>query len=356
MTVSIEITAMSLARSVTSRAAQIWLKGRRREQERSLDMGELVRLRIPGLRAQRSVERQFEQIADAVAARLEPLCEHEFRDLADGDRQAAIDAVVKVFRHADLSDEALIGADADAVEWARRIQAQAPPDPSLGEPAITFYNLLLAECCDCYVRILRRLPVFTERAITELLGRVSSLGAELAQVLERLPSRSLYAPTGDDYDEEFSQEYLELISSELDEVELFSVLAGPALRTVLSVAYISLRVSAENFEFRPGISGHAGLRAGVAAWDERDAEPASVRVEAALKHTPRMLLLGEAGSGKTTLLSWLAVTAARRGFTGDLAAWNGLVPFLLKLRSYTARDLPGPDGFLDGTAGPLTHP
>ena len=97
-----------------------------------------------------------------------------------------------------------------------------------------------------------------------------------------------------------------------------------------------------------------GLRAGVAAWDERDAEPASVRVEAALKHAPRMLLLGEAGSGKTTLLSWLGVTAARRGFTGDLAAWNGLVPFLLKLRSYTGRDLPGPDGFLDGIAGPLT--
>lgn len=258
MTVSIEITAMSLARSVTSRAAQIWLKGRRSEQERSLDMGELVRLRIPGLRAQRSVERQFEQIADAVAARLEPLCEHEFPDLTDGDRQAAVDAVVKVFGHADLSDEALIGADADAVEWARRIRAQAPPDPSMGEPAITFYNLLLAECCDCYVRILRGLPVFTERAITELLGRVSSLGAELARVLERLPSRSLYAPAGDDHDEEFSQEYLRLISSELDEVELFSVLAGPALRTVLSVAYISLRVSAQDSEPRPGISGHAG--------------------------------------------------------------------------------------------------
>jgi len=121
-------------------------------------MGELVRLRIPGLRAQRSVERQFEQIADAVAGRLEPLLTHEFRGLDDGGRQAAIDAIVKVFAHADLFDTAIIAPDADAAELARRIRAQAPPVRGLGESASQFYEVLLAECCDCYVRLLRRLP------------------------------------------------------------------------------------------------------------------------------------------------------------------------------------------------------
>jgi hypothetical protein len=168
--------------------------------------------------------------------RLEPLCEHEFRGLTDGGRPAAIDAVVKVFGHTDLSDEALVGADVGAAEWARRIRSQAPPDPGLGEAAIAFYELLLAECCDCYVRLLPRLPVFTERAITELLGRVSSLGGELAQVLERLPARSLYAPVGDDHDEEFKHEYLGLISSGPDEVELFGGLAGPALARAIRPA------------------------------------------------------------------------------------------------------------------------
>lgn len=352
---SIEITAMSVARSVTTRAVQVWLDGRRREQERSLDMDDLVRLRVPGLRAQRSVEPQFEQIADAVAARLEPVCAHEFRNLTDGDRQAAIDAVVGVFVHSDLSDDAIIGADADAVEWARRIRAQAPPDPALGESGIRFYELLLGECCDCYVRILRRLPVFTERAVTDLLSRVSTLGTDVSQVLERLPRRSLYAPAGDDHDEEFRREYLGLISQELDEVELFSVLPGPAPRTKLSVAYISLRTSSDkDFASRRRPAAPSGLRAGVASWDEQDDEAASVRVETVLKRSPRLLLLGEAGSGKTTLLSWLAVTAARRSFTGDLSGWNDLVPFMVKLRNYAGRDLPALEGFLDGTAGALT--
>ena len=352
---SVEVIAMQVAHSLTSRAVQVWLDGRRREQERTLAMGDLVRLRIPGLRAQRSVERQFEQIADAVAARLEPLCVYEFPDLDGGSRQAAINLVVEVFRHADLSDQAIIGADANAAEWTRRLRVQAPPHRTLGEPASRFYELLLAECCECYVQILRRLPVFNERAITELLGRTTNLGAELNQILERLPARSFYAPGGSDHDEEFRSEYLGLISRELDEVELFSVLAWPAPRTILSVAYISLRVTANTDSVsRPKNRSEMLIRGGVGSWDEQDVEAASVRVETALKRSRRTLLLGEAGSGKTTLLSWLAVTAARRGFTGDLADWNELVPFLVKLRSYAGRHLPALDGFLDSTAAPLT--
>lgn len=354
---SVELAAMHVGRSVASRAAQVWLEGRRRDQEQTLEMGELVRLRIPGLRSQRSVERQFEQIADAVAGRLEPLLTHEFHGLDDGDRQAVIDAVVNVFTHADLSDAAIVGADADAAELARRIRAQAPPVRGLGESASQFYEVLLAECCDCYVRLLRRLPVFNERAITELLSRVSNLGAEFSRVIERLPARSLYAPSGDDHDEEFRREYVSLISHDLDEVELFSILGGPTPRTMLSVAYISLRVSSAK-DSSPSTNAanrrRTLLRAGAGSWDEQDEEPASVRVEAALGRTRRMLVLGEAGSGKTTLLSWLAVTAARRGFTGDLTDWNDLVPFLIKLRRYAGRDLPKLEAFLDGTAGPLT--
>ena len=355
--VSVEVTAMHVARTVMSRVVQVWLDGRRRQQERALNMGELVRLRVPGLRAQRSVERQFEQLADAVAARLEPLCAHEIRGLDEADRQAAINAVVDVFVNADLSDQAIIGADVDAATWRRRLRTLAAPDPALGESATGFYELLLSECCECYIQVLRRLPVFNERAIVELLSRVSDLGAELSRILERLPARSLYAPSGDDYDEEFEREYLGLVSREMDEVELFSVLSGPAPRTTLSVAYISLRVTADNDS--PPISRRTArpgtmLRSGAASWDEQDPGAASVRIETALKRTRRTLLLGEAGSGKTTLLSWLAVMAARRGFAADLDAWNGLVPLLVKLRSYAAQDLPPLDGLLDTIAGPLT--
>ncbi|MGV9849557.1 NACHT domain-containing protein [Streptomyces sp. NPDC003442] len=355
---SAEAAAINLGRTVATRVVRLWLEPRRREQESRMEMSALVRRRVPGLRAQRGVERQFEQIADAVAARLEPMCGHEFRGLEEGARRAALDAVTAAFGRADLSDEAILGSDANPAELARRVRASAPPPAGLGEAATHFYELVLAECCDCYVRILQRLPVFTERGIAELLGRVGELGPELSRVLERLPVRSLYAPQGADQDAAFRREYLEFLSRTLDEVELFSFTAGQAPRTKLSVAYISLRVSTDGDgrAARRTADGSADrIRTGIGDWDRAEQESsASVRVEAALRQSPRVLLRGEAGSGKTTLLNWLAVTAARGAFGGDLADWNGLVPVLVKLRHYANRELPRLEQLLDVTAGPLT--
>ena len=355
---SAEVVAVKLGRTLAGRAARLWLASRQRDQETQWDMEELIRLRIPGLRAQRGVQRQFEQIADAVAARLEPMLAHELRGIDDGERTAAADAVMLAFERADLSDAAILGSDADPVQLARRVRAQVSPPVGLSEAALGLYELLLAECCDCYVRILRRLPVFTERAVTELLGRVSALGAELSVVLERLPARSLYAPAGRSHDEDFRREFLGLISRTLDEVELFSFATEQALRTKLSVAYISLRVSAgsdaQERAGRGSAAHRAVLRPGIAAWDSAGRESGGMRVETVLGNKPRVLVRGEAGSGKTTLLHWLAITAARGAFTGELKSWNGLVPILVRLRSYAGRDLPGTHELLDNTAGPLT--
>ncbi|MFG3020626.1 hypothetical protein ACGFZQ_19090 [Streptomyces sp. NPDC048254] len=58
--------------TVARSAARTWLGGKQREQERRMDMAELIRLRVPGLRLQRSVERQFGEMADAVFDRLAP--------------------------------------------------------------------------------------------------------------------------------------------------------------------------------------------------------------------------------------------------------------------------------------------
>lgn len=355
---SAEAAAINIGRTMVTRVVGLWLEPRTRERESRMEMSALIRRRIPGIRAQRGVERQFEQIADAVAARLEPMCGHEFGDLDEGGRQAALDAVTAAFARADLSDAAILGSDADPAELTRRVRSAAPPPIGLGEAATRFYELLLAECCDCYVRVLLRLPVFTERAVTELLGRVSELGSELSRVLERLPVRSLYAPQGTDHDAAFRREYLEFVSHTLDSVELFSFTAGPGPRTKLSVAYVSLRVSAEGdgrTSRRSADGPDQRLRTGIGSWGDAVYESsASVRAEAALKRSPRILLRGEAGSGKTTLLNWLAVTAARGTFSGDLADWNGLVPVLIKLRRYASRDLPRPEELLDTTAGPLT--
>ncbi|MFF5846233.1 NACHT domain-containing protein [Streptomyces massasporeus] len=353
---SAEAAALRLGTTVAKTAADIWLGGRRRQQERQLSLTELVRLRVPGLRLQRSVERQFGQITDAVFDRLEPYLEHEFRGLDEAGRQAVIDAVCDTFARADLSDEAVFSADAHPAELIRRLTGSVPAPVGLSEAETRLYEMLFAECVEYYVRIVRSLPVFEERAAAELLARTATLGTEVARLLERLPDRSLLAPEGSDRDTAFRRRYLELISRDLDEVELFrrtsDRAAGPRVR--LSVAYVSLRATGDDGSRRRAVRSLSRLRPDMSDWEEAGGESSGVRVETGLSGASRVLLRGEAGSGKTTLLRWLAVTAARGAFSGELADWNGLTPVLVKLREYSGRTPPAPDAMLDGVAGPLT--
>lgn len=109
---SAELAALRLGTTVANTAAQMWLGGKRREQERRLPMEELTRLRVPGLRQRRSLQRQFEGMADAVAARIEPFLAQEFRGLDESSREAALNGVCDTFARANLSDEAVLAADA----------------------------------------------------------------------------------------------------------------------------------------------------------------------------------------------------------------------------------------------------
>ncbi|XUL91325.1 NACHT domain-containing protein [Streptomyces galilaeus] len=329
--------------------------GKRREQERRLPMEELVRLRVPGLRQQRSVRRQFEGMADAVAERIEPFLAQEFRGLDESSREAALNGVCDTFAHADLSDEAVLAADAQPAELIRRIRRLVSPPVGLSEPETQLYELLFSECCEYYVSIVRTLPVFEERTLTELLARTSSLSDGVARVLERLPDRSLFAPDGTDQDHDFRRWYMQLVSDNLDEVELFRRTSDRAAAQVrLSVAYVSLRATGDDGT-RRRTARALPLRPDLSGWEEFGAESSGMRVEAALGGASRVLLRGEAGSGKTTLLRWLAITAARGAFTTELADWNGLTPVFVKLREYSGRPLPKkPEELLDGVAGNIT--
>ncbi|MFF0725681.1 NACHT domain-containing protein [Streptomyces sp. NPDC004134] len=351
-----ETAALRLGTMVANAAGKLWLGGRQREQERRLPMEELVRVRIPGVRLQREVTQQFAQITNAVYDRLDPYLTHAFDRLDPGGRQAVIDAVADTFARADLSDDALLAADAQPAELVRRITASVRPPTGLGETETRLYDTLFAECVAYYVRIVRSLPVFEERAAAELLARTSTLGAEVARILERLPDRSLFAPDGSDLDTGFRRTYLELVSRELDEVELFRGTSDQTApqRVRLSVAYVSLRTTGGDTGPRRSIRALPQLRPDMSNWEEGGHESSGMRVEAALSGGNRVLLRGEAGSGKTTLLRWLAITAARGGFTDELAEWNGRTPVFVKLRDYTGRKPPNPEAMLDGVAGPIT--
>lgn len=351
-----ETAALRLGTTVANAAGRLWLGDKQREQERLLPMEELVRVRVPGLRLQREVRQQFEQITNAVFDRLEPFMKHAFKRLDEGGHQAVIDAVSDTFTRADLSDEALLAANANPTELIRRITRSVRMPVGLNESETHLYEVLFAECVDYYVRIVRTLPVFEERAAGELLARTATLGSEVARLLERLPDRSLLAPDGADHDTAFRRTYLELVSRDLDEVELFRRTSDQttAPRVRLSVAYVSLRATSDDGQRRRSARNLPLLRPDMSLWDEAANETSGMRVETALSGASRVLLRGEAGTGKTTLLRWLALTAARGAFTGRLASWNGLTPILIKLREYSGRTLPNPEAMLDGIAGPIT--
>ncbi|MFE4641520.1 NACHT domain-containing protein, partial [Streptomyces sp. NPDC056730] len=61
------------------------------------------------------------------------------------------------------------------------------------------------------------------------------------------------------------------------------------------------------------------------------------RIDDLLADRPRTLLRGEAGAGKTTLVWWLASHAASGTLDAELADLNGLVPFVVPLRTLHAR-------------------
>lgn len=351
---SIEVAALGAGRSVTKLVISRWLSDRSARAMASRDLVELIKTGFPDEIKQRKVERQFEAIADSVTERLLAFTRQEYSGLTDSDREAVLYQVVLTLDRADLSDRALLADDLDPVKLARRLRATLPgreAEYQLGDAGARLYDVVLDECCDCLARILIHLPQFEPRAAAETLARLSGLAGQVEAALSRLPARSLTAPEGESDDGEFNRRYMESISLNLDRLELFGLHLDRFTRprTTLSVAYVSLNVSHEEAR---DTSRRDAFR--VSEWRSENRVNSTVRVERALGDHRLMLIRGEAGSGKSTLLRWLAVMAARGGFTGDLVPLNGCVPFLIKLRSYAAQSLPRPEEYLDEVAGNLS--
>jgi hypothetical protein len=351
---SVEAAALGAGRSVAKIAASRWLARRAANAAASAELVDLIKTGFPDEIMRRKTENQFEALAISVAERLQPYIRRELRGLDDGTREAALHEVVRAFEAADLSDEALLADDMDPVRLARRLHDRLPAREAefqLGEAGARLYDVVLGECCDCLAHTLVHLPEFSERAAVESLARLSTAVSSLETILSRLPARTLDAPEDDSFDDEFTRRYLASVSENLDRLELFGLRFERLTRpqTTLNVAYISLNVTGEDPEEATARRDPVAI----SEWVEERRASGTVRVEQALGEHRLMLIRGEAGSGKSTLLHWLAVTAARGAFTGDLAPLNGYVPFLVKLRSYADRKLPSSGEFLDDTAPAL---
>src|SRR4051794_24959299 len=174
----LEAAAVAAGQVLGRHLAQAWLAGWSAERDRKRDLADLIQVRFPDRIARRRFERQIADIADQVGERLLTLCGHEYGGLRENDKAAALAEGVQTLADADLSDRALLAAGLDATRLAAHVRAGLPRraiEGHLGEAGARLYDVVLDECCDCFVRIVQQLPQFGPRASTEPLARLSAV-------------------------------------------------------------------------------------------------------------------------------------------------------------------------------------
>ncbi|MFI5665932.1 NACHT domain-containing protein [Streptomyces sp. NPDC051704] len=265
---------------------------------------------------------EIRHLTQTLASRMGPVC----GSLPEHERLAALDAVADAFTTlGPLTADALLAADLDPSALAATLP---PPPPGLNEAAQRLYRDLVALCCAHAVEYATTLPGFGARTGVELVRRTG----ELARAVDRLADR----PDGSAH--AFEERYARYVAETHDRLQLFGLTLSRSRREwPLDVAYISLAVSGEEHPMPGDPAVHR----------------TQVRAEQALASADRVLLRGPAGSGKSTLVQWLALNAARRA----AGPWSTCVPFVLRLRSFTASgDLPLPEDFLRAGGVPLAGP
>ncbi|RAS68464.1 NACHT domain-containing protein [Lentzea atacamensis] len=317
---SLEAALIQLGTVAVRTAAKLWLGDQKVAAEVTASAVDVASARLTKHRDKRKFSRLMDDFAEAIAERLEPLVEVEFRSLPDNEKLAAIEAVRATFEEAPIVDSDLFAADLDAGHLDRAIRKRASNQVGLlSSDGTSFYNLLLRESCGYVIEISRGLPQFSSSALTELLRRDREIIDGIREVLSRLPQRD--RSFGFDYD------YRQLVARKLDNIEMFGVtLTDASRRYPLTVAYISLTASRSDVD---------------------EGSNPSTRIEELLVSNKRLFIRGEAGLGKTTLLYWIAVRSALRDFPEVLAQWNETIPFLIPLRRYVDKDFPAPERFLD---------
>ncbi|WP_411084378.1 NACHT domain-containing protein [Streptomyces sp. cmx-18-6] len=256
-----------------------------------------------------------------------------YADLPEHERLAALASVQDTFEAAGGPEAGrLFALELDPGRLRAELSA---PAAGLSARARELYEDLLGRCCAHLVEQLTAHPSFAARAAVEQVraaGRTSELVEEV---------RDRVGPRPDAADLEFEERYADFVARANSRMGLFGLTLGrSAGEWPLETAYISLSVS--------------GGRETSDRHGPDHPVRTTVRVEQALGERERLLLRGPAGSGKSTLVQWLALNAARQTFGGELADWNRCVPFVLRLRAFTALDaLPAPADFLRAAGVPL---
>ncbi|WP_406387076.1 NACHT domain-containing protein [Streptomyces sp. NBC_00211] len=293
-------------------------------------------------------EKDIRAFGAHVLKAIQPLVGNEFRGLPENELLAAMLAVEESFNSIGYD---VFEADMQPGKLAAAILKNSDSiinGAALSESALQFYSRVVHEVSAQLLNFVSTWPSFLARASVEQLGRLSRIAKDLELIRESVIDGASVS------DVAFEESYGRLVVSKLDQLELFGVtVSDPAQRSYpLSTAYISLSVAetahrAEDDSLDEDLFSLVSQKSQSESVGPKSAQAVGgMRSEGAIAGFDRILLRGDAGSGKTTLLSWLAVNSARRSLDGELAKFNGFVPFLLPLRRFADCDLPAPHEFL----------
>ena len=346
---------LPLGAAVVKVALRVWSKGDASPVSDSVV--DLLKGKISGDLEQRKAQRLFEDLEVPVADRLRVIRNTEFRALPDNEWQAAVLAAKSSFASTELNARQLLSRDLDPLSIEQFIRAGSrSATRDLSADGLAFYDRMINEGSSYIVEIADKLPHFRTGVIAELLSRDREIVELISEVLARIPKQV----PGKDREAGFLTAYLRYITTKLDRLEIFG-LDFEASWYPLSIAYVNLQASIRRstpVKHTPADYSEALLHGPSVEGIFKDYPRAPLlnptqgltSVEDTLSAFPRIMLQGRAGSGKTTVLQWLTVRAARADFTAELAAFNGYVPFYIRLREYVKRGLPQPEDFIAAIA------
>ncbi|BAZ33624.1 Rab family protein (plasmid) [Cylindrospermum sp. NIES-4074] len=292
---------------------------------------------------QKTAQRSIEAIAKQIAEQMRPIFNIEAASLSENSRNAILLDIAATLRQADVTSELLMSCNLDAkplMAHLRKAYPEAGKHFNRNETAL--YERMLEEVSLGIISVAPQLEGFTVSYSAETLHRLE----ELAQTITTLYEQSRREAA------DFASNYRNSVKRELDKLEIFGL---PAMNNItsrqsLSNAFVKLSAICHSQDERDREAEilSQSLTAKTSDSDQQEEQLNSRRskpIDETIASSRRLVIRGDAGAGKSTLLQWLAVRAANQSFPPNLAHWNHLIPFFIRLRSWVNDGFPTPEKF-----------